>query len=43
MNKKKFEKAIDFYRSIARKEIADEKMVNGELIGPRSDRLKMKN
>jgi len=36
MNKKEFEKAIEFYRSLAKKEMENEKIVNGTLIGPRS-------
>ncbi len=35
MNKKEFEKAKEFYRSIANKEIESEKIVDGRLIGPR--------
>jgi predicted hydrocarbon binding protein len=37
MNKKEFEKAIDFYRSLAKKEMENEKIVNGTFIGPRSE------
>jgi len=36
MNKKDFEKAKEFYRSLAEKEIENEKIVDGVLIGPRS-------
>ena len=36
MNKKENDKAIEFYRSLAKKEIENEKIVDGVLIGPRS-------
>ena len=36
MDKKEFEKAIKFYRTIAEKELENEKIVNGVLLGPRS-------
>jgi uncharacterized protein len=36
MNKKEFDKAIDFYRSLAKNEMENEKIINGELLGPRS-------
>lgn len=36
MNTYEYKKAIDFYRSIAKKEMENEKIVNGTLIGPRS-------
>ena len=36
MNKKDFEKAKEFYRSLAEKEIENEKIEDGVLIGPRS-------
>ena len=42
MNEKEFEKAIDFYRLLTKKEMEDEKIVNGTIIGPRS-KVKMKN
>lgn len=42
MNKKEYEKAIDFYRSLAKKEMEKEKVVNGIFIGPRSKVVKHK-
>jgi uncharacterized protein len=36
VNKKEFKKAIDFYRFLAKKEMDNEKIVNGTFIGPRS-------
>jgi len=36
MDKKEFEKAIKFYRTLAEKEMENEKIVNGVLLGPRS-------
>ena len=42
MKEKEFEKAIDFYRDIAKKEMENEKIVNGTIIGPRS-MVKKKN
>lgn len=35
MNEKEFKKAIEHYRSLIRKEIGNEKVVNGKLIGPK--------
>jgi len=37
MNRNECKNAIDFYRSIAKKEMDNEKIVNGTLIGPRSE------
>ena len=42
MKEKEFEKAIDFYRVKAKKEMENEKIVNGTFIGPRS-MVKKKN
>ena len=36
MNNEELKKAIDFYRSLVRKEIASEIIVDGKLIGPRT-------
>lgn len=36
MKEKEFEKAIKFYRSLAKKEMQNEKIVNGTLVGPRT-------
>jgi uncharacterized protein len=40
MNEKEFEKAIDFHRLQAKKEMENEKIVNGTIIGPRSEIIK---
>jgi predicted hydrocarbon binding protein len=37
MNEKEIQSAIKFYRSLAKKEMENEKIVNGTLIGPRSE------
>ena len=34
MKEKEFDKAIDFYRLLAKEEMEDEKIVNGVIIGP---------
>ena len=36
MKEKEFEKAVDFYRLQAKKEMENEKIINGNIIGPRS-------
>jgi hypothetical protein len=37
MNENEIETAIKFYRALAKKEMENEKIVNGTLIGPRSE------
>ena len=37
MNEKEIKNAIKFYRSLAKKEMENEKIINGTLIGPRSE------
>ena len=37
MNENEIETAIKFYRSLAKKEMENEKIVNGTLVGPRSE------
>ena len=35
MKEKEFEKAVDYYRLLAKKEMENEKIINGNIIGPR--------